>query len=211
MLRALSVRQTSLAAIVTIAAAAPLLAQGPIRATTEDGRKVILSPDGSWRFATPGAAPATSSARPASATERVELLKGRMALYFDPGKWRASKSAESGRLTFAHTSGDGYAMVISERLEMPLQALRTIAINNAKEAASDARLVSEEERTVNGLTVLCMHLEGTLSSVKFDYLGYYYTGPEGSVQVITYTGHNLFPEYKPEFETFLNGFTRSTP
>ena len=37
-------------------------------------------------------------------------------------------------------------------------------------------------------------------------VGYYYGGPSGTVQVITYTGRRLFEDYRKEFEEFLNGF-----
>jgi hypothetical protein len=36
-------------------------------------------------------------------------------------------------------------------------------------------------------------------------LGYYYGGPEGSLQVITYTASPNFEEFKSDFEEFLNG------
>jgi hypothetical protein len=68
------------------------------------------------------------------------------------------------------------------------------------------RLVEEQRRRVNGANVLLMRLDGKTNGVAFTYLGYYYTGPAGSVQVLTYTGQNLFAEYRPDFEDFLNGF-----
>jgi len=37
------------------------------------------------------------------------------------------------------------------------------------------------------------------------YYGYYYGGNEGTIQVITYTGKNLFNKYQQELTNFLNG------
>jgi len=42
--------------------------------------------------------------------------------------------------------------------------------------------------------------------VAFTFHGYYYSGEVGSIQVLTWTGRNLFKEVKPELEAFLNGF-----
>jgi hypothetical protein len=61
-------------------------------------------------------------------------------------------------------------------------------------------------RRVNGADVLCVKLEATMSGIPFIYYAYYYASPAGSVQVITYTGRNLFPEYEKDFLDFLNGF-----
>jgi hypothetical protein len=41
--------------------------------------------------------------------------------------------------------------------------------------------------------------------VPFTYLGYYYGGPKATIQVVTYTGRNLFGEYRKDFEELLNG------
>jgi hypothetical protein len=45
-----------------------------------------------------------------------------------------------------------------------------------------------------------------VSDVTFIWEGYYYAGPAGTIQVVTYTGKNLFSEYKDEMQNFLNGF-----
>jgi len=58
---------------------------------------------------------------------------------------------------------------------------------------------------VNGAEVLMLRLEGTIQGIAFTYFGYYFGGPAGSVQVVTYTGQNLFKEFRPDFEDLLNG------
>ena len=82
-----------------------------------------------------------------------------------------------------------------------------IALENAKKAAPDARIVKEEYRVVNGNKVIYLEMEGTIQGIKFKYLGYYYSGRSGSTQYLTYTGANLVGEYKKDIERFLNGFT----
>jgi hypothetical protein len=57
------------ACVVTIANNAQAAAETPLEATTEDGRKVILHPDGRWEFGPSDAAraPAANQAAPAKA------------------------------------------------------------------------------------------------------------------------------------------------
>ena len=77
----------------------------------------------------------------------------------------------------------------------------------ARNAAPDAQIVSQETRRVNGRDVMVLQIRGTLQAIRFVYLGYYYAGPEGTIQLLTYTAANLFDEYKPQFEQLLDGLT----
>ena len=90
---------------------------------------------------------------------------------------------------------------------MTLEALRTIALDNGKEAAPDIKVVKEDRRVVNGKEILFMQLEGTITGIPFTYLGYYYAGPAGTIQTLTMTGQNLLDEYRGDMMEFLNGFT----
>jgi hypothetical protein len=201
-----------LAAVPLLMLAAPASAQ-PARATTEDGRKVLLYPDGKWKYApaAPSGRAPRSYARAAAATEGIDLLRGGMTLFVDPGKWRRTPSEDPTRISFRHSTGEAYGMVLAERLAVPLPRLKEIAVSNAREAAPDVKVTFEEPRRVNELDVLAMQMEGTIQGVPFTYYGYYFSGPQGSVQLLTYTGSNLFAEYKPEFEDFLNGLTPPPP
>jgi hypothetical protein len=143
---------------------------------------------------------------PPGATQQMDILNGKASVSFNPTKWKETKSAEAGRRTFSHANGDGYAMIISERIQVPIDRLRDIAVANAREESPDVKVVEEQRRRVNGTDMLMLRLEGTANGVPFTYLGYYYGGPAGTIQVITYTGQNLFNEYRKDFEEFLNGF-----
>jgi hypothetical protein len=97
-------------------------------------------------------------------------------------------------------------MIITEKVEIPLETLKLIALENGKAAASDLKIVKEEYRTVNGLKVLLLQLNGTMQGIKFSYYGYYFSSPNGTVQFITYTSQKLLDSYEPESEKLLNGF-----
>ena len=89
---------------------------------------------------------------------------------------------------------------------MPLENLKKIALDNAKKASRDIKITGEERRTINGTELLYMKMEGTIEGAQLIFQGYYYTGRQGMVQVITWTGRNLIDEYRADFEDFLNGF-----
>lgn len=180
-----------------------------VTAITDDGRKVILKNDGTWR---PFGSKPASSERAKNINKKVDSStavfkpKGdKFQVWYDPSKWHMKKAADSDKPTFEHKDGDVYAMVLAERFSMSLEALRDLAINNAQNVAPDTKVTYEEERLVNGRKVLCLKIDGTIAGVQFTYYGYYYAGKGGIIQLITYTSQNLIDEYQGEMTNFLNG------
>ena len=192
------------ALVLLVALSAPTQAQ--VRATTSDGRVVVLYSDGTWKPDQLSAvAKPLVSTRPAKATEKLDILRGKATVYYDPAAWQITKSDDPNRITLAHANGDGYAMLIAERLEMSMDALRRMALKNAQAAAPNASIIGERNRLVNGKNVLELEIRGTLDGVDFAYLGYYYSSTAGTIQFITYTSSNLIAEYRPTFQELLNG------
>ncbi|MEN3334605.1 MAG: hypothetical protein V7641_3970 [Blastocatellia bacterium] len=188
----------------------PSLAQSQTRARTDAGREVTLFPDGTWKYADEAKPRPTSTLnyeKSATAKAMFQTKKGSFRFWYDETKWRLSRpdTTDEGKAQFRLIGEDGYAMIIAEGLAMPVDSLKELAIENAKNAASDVKVVKEEKRIVNGKELLFMQLEGTLKGVPFTYYGYYYGGKEGAIQVIAYTGQNLRDKYKDEFTRFLNG------
>jgi hypothetical protein len=184
--------------------------QQPTTATRDDGRKVLLYPDGTWRLLVDasGTQSTPSTSKPTDAALFVKAAKGPFGVWINQEKWKQDAPADPPdpiKITFSHEKGDAYAMIISERISVPMESLKNLALSNAKEVAPDAHIVFEEKRIVNGKQVMCLQMEGTTQGIAFTYYGYYYGGPEGTLQVLTYTGKNLFAEYKPDLDDFLNG------
>jgi hypothetical protein len=198
--------------VLLVSAAIPfeVSAQG-LRAITQDGKLVILNSDGTWRYAdeTPRRSDVPKLNVPAAFKRPVELGRGTYIVLLDEKKWRINKKEqEPGRFTFNHATGDVYAMSITERIAVPMETLKKIAIDNAREAAPDARVIVEERRRINGLDVLCMQIEGTLNGISFTYYGYYHSNDKGTVQLLGYTATNLFDEYRAELTDLLSGLTQ---
>jgi TIR domain len=144
--------------------------------------------------------------KPGPAKVFVKARKGLFGVWIDPQKWEDNSSSEDPiKITLNHKTGDAYAFVISERIGISIESLKKAAVENAQKVAPDVKVVSEEKRIVNGKEVLCLQTTGTIQGTPFTYYGYYYGGPEGTLQVVTYTASNIFDEYKQDFDDFLNG------
>lgn len=196
------------------------IAQNVIRARTDAGREVILFPDGTWKYGSQIKAPPEGISviapvikpppppKPQPTRKLYKPQRGNFGVWYDESKWQLSRrpnATDPNSQMFMLRGGDGYAVVITEELGIPMTALKRIALENAKTAASDAKIVFEEQRTVNGREVLCLKLTGTIEGIPFQYYGYYYGGKAGTIQVLTFTGESIFGKYEAEFTEFLNG------
>ncbi len=190
----------------------PLLLGADQRARTEDGREVILRDDGTWVYADKPKVDKKGAAKEFKKDKKAVLQykskRGVFALYLPPDTWKKSATPQNpdAEVKFIHKDGDMMAMVIAERIEIPAAALAKTAVDKIKSLDKDAKVIREEKRIVNGKEVLCLVISAKVHDISFIYYNYYYSGDEGSIQVVTWTGRNLFKEVKPELERFLNGF-----
>lgn len=189
-------------------------AQAPLTATTPDGKKVILSSDGTWKFAPEtreqSQAKVKSYNRSDEAREVLDLNNGAIKFFYDSNEWMKKAQKDPNRTEFTHKSGDVYAMIIAERLEMTPAALVDFALSNARKAATTLNVLNKEEVVVNGNKVVHLLFEAEVNGIEFIFEGYYYAGPEGTIQVIAYSGKALHKEYKEVIGSFLNGFKISS-
>ena len=102
-------------------------------------------------------------------------------------KWSFTKSnsTEVSEFQFTLKEKDAYAMLITEKIEMPIETLKKAAFDNARDAAPDIRLVKEEYRKVNNNIVILLQMNGTIKGIHFTYLGYYFSSAKRTVQFLT--------------------------
>lgn len=189
--------------------------QAQQKAVTESGEEVILNENGTWEFAdkkdTVAAAEIKTNPKEfkksANASFLLKSSRCKIGVWLDPKKWKFEKAENNDAAEFEiQLKGqDLYGMIISEKIEIPLATLKTLAVQNAKQAASDVKIVNEEYRIVNGVKMLQMQMTGTMQGIKFVYFGYYYSGPVGTVQFLTYTSQNLLSSYVKDMEELLGG------
>jgi hypothetical protein len=209
------IRQFIWVSILLLLCCASGFAQEGIRATTEDGRTVILKPDGTWQYIEyVKVAKADEShifTKPKASADVFKTKGERFEVWYSSKKWKQKPSEDPSKTTFEHSDGDVYALVVAERIATNVKALRQIALDNAKLVAPDIKIVFEENRFVNGKDILCLKLDGTIQGMSIRYYGYYYAGKAGMIQVVTFTAQNLFPEYESQLTDLLNGLVINEP
>jgi hypothetical protein len=191
------------------------LLNAQINAITDTGNEVILYNDGTWKYLNEETNESEEIPvnhkqflKDSKSTFLVKSQKLNIGIWINPKIWSFTKGTANDEYEFEFEKKDEdlYGMLISEKMEIPLETLKSIAIENAKSAAPDVKVVKEEYRNVNGVQVLMMQMTGTIQGVKFTYYGYYYSNSNGTIQLLTYTGENLFSNYLNDIEEFLNGF-----
>lgn len=191
------------------------LAQAQQKAVTETGDEVILFENGTWKYQNEYdllekeiLTNSTIFEKDKQSTFLLKSSKLNIGVYLNPKTWSFKKAADNAEAEYELQLKDGdlYAMVITEKVEIPLETLKSIALENGRTVAPDLKVVKEEYRVVNGLKVLLLQLNGTMQGIKFSYYGYYFSSANGTVQFVTYTSQNLLDSYRPESEKLLNGF-----
>lgn len=191
---------------------------GQISAITENGDEVSLYLDGTWQYKNDSLT--ESIEIPVNPNEFVKskkssfLLKSKkfnIGIWIDPKKWKVEKNKdnEDAEYELELKNEDLYALLITEKVVIPIDVLKDIALKNASEVTSDLKIIHQEYRTVNGLELLYMQMDGNISGLKFSYCGYYYSNENGTVQFLTYTAQNLVDDYKEQIEEMLNGFVET--
>jgi len=126
----------------------------------------------------------TSANREMPPTQGVLPLGARAEVRYDPHKWRQIRMHEANSFLFTHSSGDGFAKVLSARLSPPFDALPDIVLSNLQEEDPQAKILLKEKRKVNGTDVWFLKLEAEINQIPMIMCGYYYSGKTGTVQVV---------------------------
>ncbi|MEL0026362.1 MAG: hypothetical protein VW775_04765 [Schleiferiaceae bacterium] len=184
------------------------------RAITSTGDEVILYQDGTWTYADAERAAedeVPTNPKPftkaAGNTFLLKITTFNVGFWINPTKWSFKKAAsnDDAEYELQLKGEDLYGMIITEQTEIPLETMRMIAVENAKDIAPDVRIVEEEYRTVNGTTVMMLKMHATMQGIKIGYYSYYYSNERGTVQFVTYTSQSLLKTYEQEIEGLLNG------
>ena len=194
------------------------ISNAQIKALTETGKEVLLFDNGTWKYSNDSSNTdnkpdsislnAHSFSKTAGQTFLVKSKVFNVGIYINPSKWTFSSHRDNEsnpEYRFSLKSGDGFAMMITEKTTIDLENMRQIALLNAQKASIDAKETSAEYRMVNNKKILCLTMQGTIKGIKFAYLGYYYSNSNGTIQLVSYSSQKLFETQKKEFEELLNG------
>lgn len=104
-------------------------------------------------------------------------------------------------------------MIIPEGTPLPLVALRTAAIENARRTAPDARITAEQTRRIGNRDVLLLQIDATLSADNraVTYLGHYFGDPRGSIQVVAAIAQRDFQRLRGVLQEAIDGLDLNRP
>jgi hypothetical protein len=185
-----------------------------IKAVTETGEEVILYNNGTWKYLNDSIVIKNDIklnekefSKSKNSTFLVKSKTLNIGVWINPTKWAFEKGdpAESREYMFQEKDESLYGMLITEKLQIPIETLLNIAIENGKKAAPDIKIINQEYRIVNGTKVVMMQMSGTIQGINFVYYGYYFSSESGSVQFLTYTSQELVKGYLDDIEEFLDG------
>jgi hypothetical protein len=145
--------------------------------------------------------PASSAGQGAT----MSVLRGAFELSYDPAKWKVGET-KAGVTQLNHVSGELWAKIIPERIEIEKSHFTEIVLHNAQEVDPNARVVVDTWRTVNGLQVDVLRYDATSSGMKVTFYNQMYSDSAGTVQIAGWTGTNLFDDYRRDFLELFAGF-----
>jgi len=129
---------------------------------------------------------------------------GAARLDYDPSKWTV-ENEKAGKWNLDHKNGDAYAVFIAERIPASESAIADFVLQEARKGFSQAKLLSQENRTIAGEPVRVIRFSGEYRGSSMTGQGCFYGGKLGAVQVIAWTGTQLFDEYQSDFDQLCEG------
>jgi len=158
--------------------------QAQTKAVTETGDEVVLYTDGTWKYVNEEGTVEkeilinpTTYEKSKKATFLLKSKRINLGFWLNPKKWSFKKgmSNEDAEYELQLRGEDLYGIIITEKIEIPIQAFKEMALENGREIAPDIQVVKEEYRMVNGLKVLLLQMNGTMQGIKISYYGYYFS------------------------------------
>ena len=130
------------------------LINAQINAVTETGDEVILYEEGTWKYLNDSinenseiSVNDTEFLKNKKSTFLVKSRKVKVGIWINPKRWSFTKGTENDafEFQFQKKGDDLYAMLISEKMQIQIETLKNIAIENARSAAPDMKVVKEKE------------------------------------------------------------------
>jgi hypothetical protein len=185
----------------------------PLRAVAEDGRRVLLLPNGTWRPADPqGSGPLVSgatSARDPQATSPFRTVVRRFTVKYDIAQWvlQPAKEGDPTRRHFRHRSLPLTAVIAADEYPVPTRSLRQVVEQNARASGVVVTPLIDEEREHSGHKVGYLRLLASVQGMDLIYVNQYYGDSDGNVQVICFTAQTLYAKGHAECHRFIDGLS----
>jgi hypothetical protein len=150
--------------------------------------------------------------RPAAATQYLESTTADFGVWVDPATWKLNPHpVDLFNLEFIDVGRIAYAALHAERAIVPLDTLPAIALKGFRTRAGDIKIVTQENRFISGKEVLFLTFAGDFNNAPAIIYGCYYSGSEGTVELIVTVPAQFAGRYKTTMEDFLDGLQIGKP
>ncbi|MCE4557453.1 hypothetical protein [Pelomonas cellulosilytica] len=198
----------SAALLLGTALLAPLASAQELRAVTEDGRRVVLLPDGKWRFDNKARPAGAGSAASNDGISPYQTAVKKISMAFNASEWTLTPRRDSeaaNKRMFQHRSLPLYAMVIADEMPASNEAMKNVLLTNAASAGFATTTLLDEQKQLSNHQIGNLRFTASNKGVDFVFSAYYYADEDGNVQAVCYTGQALFHKYQADCEKFLSG------
>lgn len=187
-------------------------ANAQVTAVTEDGKAVVLFGNGTWRYINDSVKISnkelTELQIPKNAKANIKGKETMYTLWYNPAKWKVSidSTDKKAEYTLEYYNGDIMAFVITDRIQLSPEKIKEIALLHLKQAAKECKIIEEQHIKVNHTQGLLLKIDALIDDTPFAYLNGYFSTRQGTFQIITYTGYNLFDRYRGAMTELISGF-----
>ncbi len=180
----------------------------PLRAVAEDGRRVLLMPDGRWHL-DKQAGNAAATPRADAVTSPYRTAVKRFSVKYDTRNWipLPVKEGEEGKRSFKHRTLPVQAMVIADEVPANNTVLRNIILHNMRNAGAAVTVLIDEERDRGKDKIGYIRLLGSMQGMDYVFTTNYFANSDGNVQVTCLTVQALFAKSQAECQQFIDGLT----
>jgi hypothetical protein len=190
------------AAVVSLSCLVGQLYAADIRAVTEDGRAVVLSTNGRWKYDQTQISSSKKSP-PYIYQSRMKIAK----VMIDPVAWvpatPVAANEPSFRKVFTHRTKPIVGMVIADETPSSNSGLKAAIIANARNAGAEPVLVSESTKELGGKTVGSIRYSALLNGTEFFYSTDYFANQDGNVQITCLSSKIHFEKYESDCAMFI--------
>jgi len=170
-------------------------------AITEHGDSVVLLENGKWEFIenyrlslleAPLSLDTNAVAffKPESAKRITKSMEGHYNIWYTEKDWQETDPKALNPIAekaFVLEGNSAYGMVIYEKVQIPLEQLKNIAVANAERMGENVKVLNTEYRKVNEKLYLAMEMNATVMGLDMRYVYYFANKNQGCLQFITFT------------------------
>ena len=108
---------------------------------------------------------------------------------------------------FRHKALPVYALLVADEIPVRTEAMKNVILDNAASGGFQTQLLVDEIKETNGRNLGYIRMAASAKGVDFMFDGRYFGDTDGNVQLMCYTGQQLFHKYQAECAQFLAGLT----